>query len=368
MAKKIRHIVHLSSATIWRGAEQQIIYLYEGLKNAGHQQTIFCHQNGELAAYCREHQISFIPYKRESGINWNLVKSLKNYHLQNPADLIHLHDPHAHHAYLTAYLTGLKVPAILHRRVDFPTAQNIFSAWKYKVNGIKKIVCVSDRVKNIFSGNKELYTKCEVIYDCIKTEDFQKITGRKILEKDFPRLKDKFIVANIAALVDHKDYPTFIRAAYHLVKVLQIKDLHFLIIGQGEKETEIRKMVDEYQLQQFITFTGHRKDISQILNGIDVYTFTSDMEGFGSTILEVMSSKVPVVATNTGGPAEILSHKTDALIVPVKDYVAIAHQIARLKSDKNLSVSLANSAYQKVQKFSVSSYIHQMENIYHQIL
>lgn len=368
MSKNKIHIVHLSSADIWRGAEQQIINLYDGLNLQGYQQTIICSKNGLLAQYCLKNQYSIQTYYRESGINWNLVQQMKSLNKIKKIDFIHIHDPHAHHAYLLLYILGTKIPSILHRRVDFPTAQNMFSAWKYKIDGIKKIVCVSERVKNIFSVNKELYDKCEVVYDCIKTEDFQKINGRKILEKDYPVLKDKFIVANIAALVDHKDYPTFIKAAYHLVKVLQIKDLHFLIVGQGEKETEIRKMVDEYQLQSFITFTGHRKDIPQILNGIDVYTFTSKMEGFGSTILEVMASKVPIVATNTGGPAEILSHKVDALIVPVKDYVAIAHQIAQLKSDKNLGATLVNAAYQKVQKFSINSYIHRMENIYHQIL
>lgn len=364
MSKKIRHIIHLSSADIWRGAEQQIIYLYQGLKEAGYTQTIFCSQEGLLAKYCSENQIPYETYHRESGINGNLVKSLKKFHRINPVDYIHIHDPHAHHAYIAAYLTGLKVPAILHRRVDFPTAKNIFSAWKYQIKGIQKIICVSERVRQVFISKPKIYTKSEVIYDCIDIENYQKINGRNILERDFPQLKDKFIVANIAALVDHKDYPTFIKAAHHLVKALQITDIHFLIIGQGEKDQEIRQMIHNYHLQDYVTMTGHRNDISKILNGINLYTFTSKMEGFGSTVLEVMASKVPVIATKTGGPAEILIHEKDALIAPVGDYIRIAHYIDSLKNHPEQRKKLTDHAFLTVQKFSITFYTDQIERIY----
>lgn len=364
MSKEIRHIVHLSSADIWRGAEQQIIYLYQGLKTAGYTQTIFCSQDSLLARYCSEHQISYKPYYRESGINRNLVKALKSYHHQLPIDYIHIHDPHAHHAYIAAYLTGLKVPAVLHRRVDFPTAQNIFSAWKYQIKGIQKIICVSERVKQVFKSKPKVYNKAEVIYDCIDIQAYQKINGRNMLERNFPQLKDKFIVANIAALVDHKDHPTFIKAAHHLVKALLITNIHFLIIGQGEKEQEIKQMIQDYHLQDHITMTGHRKDIPEILNGIDLYTFTSKMEGFGSTILEVMAARVPIVATNTGGPAEILTHDKDALIAPVGDYIRIAHQIDILKSHPEQRKRITDQAIYTVKEFSISSYTERIEKIY----
>lgn len=363
MSEKKYHIVHLSSADIWRGAEQQIVYLYQGLQKKGYQQTIICSENGLLAKYCQQQQYSFLKYHRESGINWNLVKKVKHLHQHQKIDVIHIHDPHAHHAYLVLYYLGFKIPAILHRRVDFPTAKNIFSKWKYENLGIKKIVCVSKQVQNILQTSK----KTCVIYDCIAIEKFQKINGRKILEKDFPQLIGKNIIGNISALVDHKDHLTFIKSAHYLVKVLQIPNLHFLIVGSGELKEHIETLIQQYHLQDVVTMTGFRSDIPEILNGLDVYTFTSKMEGFGSTILEVMAAKVPIVATNIGGPAEILTHQVDCLKSKVGDEISLAHHIASILQDAALKNQLVQNAFQKVQEFTVDKYISQVEDIYHQI-
>ena len=368
MSEKTRNILHLSSAEIWRGAEQQIIYLYQGLQESKHQQKIFCVQDGVLAKYCSENKISHQTYKRTTGWNLQLVILLRNYTQAHQIDVIHIHDPHAHHAYLTAYTLGLRIPAILHRRVDFPTAQNLFSAWKYQCEGIKKIICVSKEVQKVMNVNSKILKKLEVIYDCVDIQKFQKINGHQILEKEYPILKNKLIIANIAALVDHKDYPTYIKAVHYLVKVLAIKDLHFLIIGDGSLKGVIQQMIVDYHLENYITLTGHRNDLPQIMSGIDIYTFTSKLEGFGSTILEVMSARIPIIATNIGGPREILTNKQNALLVSIGDYMAIAHQIDHLKNHPEIAQELTQKAFQKVQEFSIQKHIEQVNNIYHQIL
>ena len=368
MSEKNRNILHISSADIWRGAEQQIIYLYQGLQVAGHQQMIFCVQDGLLAKYCSEHQINHQTYQRNTGLNFQLALLIKKYTRENTVEIIHIHDPHAHHAYLTAYLLGLKVPAILHRRVDFPTALNVFSAWKYQCNGIKKIICVSNEVKRVMDIHPKISKKLEVVHACVDIQKFKKINGRQILIKEYPILQGKLIVANIAAIVDHKDYPTYIKAVHYLVKVLQIKNLHFLIIGDGALKSEIKQLIKDYHLENHIIITGNREDLPQILNGIDIYTFTSKLEGFGSTILEVMSAKIPIIATNIGGPREILTHKKNALLVSVGDYIAIAHQIDYLKSHPEITQQLSEEAFKTVQQFSIERYIEQVQNIYHQIL
>lgn len=367
MSQKIRHIVHLSSAEIWRGAEQQIIYLYDGLKNIGVKQTIICNEKGSLAEYCKNHHYSYLTYHRDSGINWNLVKSIKALHKIHPIDIIHIHDPHAHHAYILAHILGTKIPAILHRRVDFKTADYIFSRWKYEYTGIKKIICVSKNVQEVLNQSRKIEDKSIVIYDCVDIQSFQKINGRNILEKEYPQLQNKFIIGHVAALVDHKDHLTFIKAAHHLVKILQMKNLHFIMIGKGEKYHEIQQTIHHYRLQNDITMMDHRNDIADILNGLDVYTFTSKMEGFGSTILEVMSAKVPIVATDIGGPKEILSHNIDALIAKVGDHIRLAHHIDTLYNDTPLRNTLVQSAFQKVQNFSVEQYVNQIQNIYQEI-
>ncbi len=368
MSKKIRHIIHLSSSEIWRGAEQQIIYLYEGLEKAGHTQIIFCNEQGKLAEYCQEKHLNFKAYHKKNGLNLNLAIALKRYAKKNPADIIHIHDPHAHHAYLAAGLTGLNIPALLHRRVDFPTARNIFSAWKYQYHGIKKIICVSKRVKQTFVHRKNLLDKCRVMYDCTDYLKYRKLNNRFLLEKEFPQLEDKFVVANIAALVDHKDHPTFIKAAHYLVNTLKVKDLHFLIVGEGEKKEELQNLIKTYTLENDITMLGFRKAIPDILSSVNLYTFTSKMEGFGSTVLEAMAAGVPIVASKIGGPGEIFTHKKEALLFEPGDYSGLAYQIQDIINHPDLASNLTLSAFEKLKYFTIPFYTEQMEDIYKDIL
>lgn len=367
MSQKIRYIIHLSTSDIWRGAEQQIIYLYDGLQEKGYQQTILCRQKSPLEDYCVNHHLNYSSFYRESGLNWNLAKAILALEKKNQIDCVHIHDPHAQHAYILARLLGFKAPAILHRRVDFPTAGHFFSSLKYRFSGIQKIVCVSQRVKETFRHQQAIYNKCTVVYDCIDIPKFQKIGGRKILEKDYPLLKNKFLVADIAALVDHKDHQTFIHAAHYITKVLQIKNVHFLIIGKGEQADLLKKMVDQNYLEHDITFLGFRNDLPKLLNGLDAYIFCSKMEGFGSTLLEVMAAQVPVIATKMGGPAEILTHQKNALLANVGDYVTLSHHVDMLINQSELSKKLTTAAFNLVKQFSISNYISQMEDIYNQI-
>lgn len=364
MARQKRHIVHLSSAEIWRGAEQQIIYLYQGLEKEGHQQIIYCNVKGQLASYCEKHAIQHATFTKKNGLLYDLVKKLVLYHKTNKIDVIHIHDPHAHHAYILAYYLGVRVPAILHRRVDFPTAQSFFSKWKYQFKGIQKIVCVSEGVKNTFKHAPMIYNKCTVIYDAIDIDKFNQENGRSILEKDLPQLKDKIIIANIAALVDHKDHFTFIKTAQLLLHSSAVENLHFIIIGQGEKYQEISDYIINNQLQNYITLIGHRKDMSDILNGIDIYVFTSKMEGFGSTILEVMSAKVPIVATKVGGPAEILTHQENALLADIGDSHTLAQHIEYIIHNPDEKDKYVQQAFQLVQKFEIDFYIANIEAIH----
>lgn len=367
MSRKIRHIIHLSSANIWRGAEQQIIYLYKGLNYLHYHQNIFCLEYSPLAIYCAKNNLPHITYTKSNGLNYNLALALKKYHQEIPIDFIHIHDPHAHHAYLLAYLLGLKVPAILHRRVDFPTATNLLSAQKYNVKGIHRIVCVSKGVQNIFLPHPNVYSKTQVIYDCVDTDILKSRKNQRLLEREFPQLIHQFVVANIAALVDHKDHVTYLQTAHYLVKVLKREKIHFLIVGEGDKRKEIMQLVKEYHLENHVTMTGYRNDIIQVLLSIDIYAFTSKMEGFGSTILEVMSAQVPIVATKVGGPAEILTHEKDALLVKVGDYIGLAHQIIRIQDDPTLAQKLTQQALNTVKKFSIQHYTEQIEQIYDSI-
>ena len=79
-------------------------------------------------------------------------------------------------------------------------------------------------------------------------------------------------------------------------------------------------------------------------------------EPFGLVIAEGMARKLPVIASNIGGPAEILTHEVNGLLVPPGDEQELSLAIGRLSDDQALRERLGNAARQTVEeRFTIES-------------
>ena len=81
-------------------------------------------------------------------------------------------------------------------------------------------------------------------------------------------------------------------------------------------ESELRHTVADLGLDDAVHFLGERDDIFRVLAGIDVLLVPSTEEPFGRTVIEAMAMGVPVIATDAGGPAEIIRDGVDGLVLP----------------------------------------------------
>jgi L-malate glycosyltransferase len=241
---------------------------------------------------------------------------------------------------------------------------NVLNRWKYNHPQIKAIVAVSERVKHILSPLIKDKGRLKVMYDAVDIARFRIISNRHLLEHEFPACEGKHKVGCIAALVDHKDIPTYIRMVHYVVQVLNRKDFHFFIIGGGDLEKDIRAMIMEYRLENYITLTGRREDIPQVLQSLDYYVFTSKMEGFGSTILEVMAAGVPVIATKVGAAAEMLEHRKNAMLANIGDEVGLGNALLDLVNNDHLSHHLVQHALADVAAYSLENYTGSMVLLY----
>jgi glycosyltransferase involved in cell wall biosynthesis len=72
---------------------------------------------------------------------------------------------------------------------------------------------------------------------------------------------------------------------------------------------------------------GERSDIPEILHALDIFVLPSLGEGLSNTILEAMSTGLPVVATRVGGNPELVIDGQTGLLVPIGDPLAMAAAI-----------------------------------------
>lgn len=78
---------------------------------------------------------------------------------------------------------------------------------------------------------------------------------------------------------------------------------------------------------------GDRGDIPNLLPAFTLFAMSSISEGYSIALLEACASALPIVATDVGGNAEIVSHGDNGLVVPPRDPAALADAFEALLSD-----------------------------------
>jgi glycosyltransferase involved in cell wall biosynthesis len=102
---------------------------------------------------------------------------------------------------------------------------------------------------------------------------------------------------------------------------------------------------------------------------IDVLLVPSWEEPFGIVLLEAMASGIPVIATDRGGPVEILSGGRHGMLVPARDPASLAVAVRSIAENAALRGRIVGEARERVQKtYDVSKVIPQVEDFYRTVI
>jgi glycosyltransferase involved in cell wall biosynthesis len=96
-----------------------------------------------------------------------------------------------------------------------------------------------------------------------------------------------------------------------------------VIVGKGPLQDALEQQIAKCSCQLNIAMWGERHDMPAVYQALDVFVMSSDAEGVPMTMLEAMSSGLPVVSTRVGGIPEITS-KEQAILVDAKSAEALS--------------------------------------------
>jgi len=141
-------------------------------------------------------------------------------------------------------------------------------------------------------------------------------------------------------------------------------EVRFWIVGDGEMRSALEARVRELDIADRVTFTGWRDDIDVVLEAADVLVAPSRREGFGRSVLEAMSHGKSVVATKTGGLAELIDDGRNGLFAR-DDASSLADAVIRVLNDRALSVALGRGALETAKRYGREAMIRETERTYH---
>jgi glycosyltransferase involved in cell wall biosynthesis len=326
--------VHVSSARTWRGGEQQVLHLAEGLQRLGARQRVVCPRGSAVEEACRARGLPHVAVPRRAAVDPLFAHAVARACAGLSARIVHAHDPHAHTAAVLSWsLFGNRTPVVVHRRVEFPIKRDPFTRWKYDHRAVARIVCVSRAISEVLRPRLRDPGRLRVIHSCVDLDRFS--GGRSGAFRRELRVPDGLpLVGNVSALSASKDHLTWV----DVVSLLERRGLaaRYVVVGEGEERPRIEALIAERGLRDRIALVGFRRDVPTVMPDLDLFLFTSRAEGLGTTVLDAFAAGVPVVATRAGGIPEIVRDGESGLLAEPGDAAALADHVWRVLHDDAL--------------------------------
>jgi len=358
-------LFHIDAGKEWRGGQRQAFFLARELKRKGYPFFFVVQPKTPLYSKAREAGLPVFPLRIRNEFDFLAMLRLAFAMRRNHCLLAHFHDAHSV-AVGSVAASMARVPIrIISRRVDFPLKQNFFSKRKYG-NNVDALIAISEGVKEVLMKGGIREEVIEVIPSGIDFSPYEEASSSDYLRREFSFAPGDYLVGIVAHLAEHKGHKYLIQATKLLKE--HTNKIKIIIVGGGPLKYELDEQAKDLKVKDIVYFLGFREDIPQILSSLDLFVLSSFLEGMGSSLLDAMACRLPVVATRTGGIPEVVVHRKTGLLVSPRSPSALAKAILKLYEDRELASRLGQKGYEVVrQKFSAEAMAEKIIDLYERI-
>jgi glycosyltransferase involved in cell wall biosynthesis len=222
--------------------------------------------------------------------------------------------------------------ATFHGAVDVASGERFLRAKFFLIGlGAAKIVCVSKRLQQELAERSPLpKQKLKLIYNGVDPQAFSAAPAFG-LKEELGLQQDSTLVVSIGNIRPAKGYEYLVDAAVAMAEVNP--SIHFVVVGHQKKTlfNTLMEQVSQAPRQPNIHWLGFRQDVANILRQADIFLLPSVSEGFSISTVEAMMAGVPVIATRSGGPEEIIIDGETGILIPIKDPGAMVSAVQNLQ-------------------------------------
>jgi L-malate glycosyltransferase len=158
-------------------------------------------------------------------------------------------------------------------------------------------------------------------------------------------------------------------------------DAHLLLIGSAKfvaRSTRfdnqayvasLRARVADAGLEDRVSWLGEREDVPELMRALDVLLLPSCEEPFGRALIEAMALGVPVLATDVGGPPEIIEDGREGYLLSPHSPIAWARAVRRIVESPDRGLEMGRAGRRRVEReFTVGQHVTAMLSVYERAL
>jgi glycosyltransferase involved in cell wall biosynthesis len=334
------------------GAERVTAMLAGAWVERGHEVTLFTYDHGEKAFYALDRRVRLRPLALAApslgalhGLTSNVrrIRRLRAELRRDAPDCVVSFVDQVNVITAVAAV-GLGCRVVVAERVD-PAMAPIPRGWRWLRDRAYRLadVIVVQTAGAVRSLPAAVRSRSQVIPNPVRTQAASP-----------PRAGGRRTVLGVGRLVPQKGFDLLIGAFARLST--RFPDWDLVILGEGPARADLEARVRAAKLEGRVLLVGLVPDVDSHYAQADVFVLSSRFEGFPNALCEAMSWGVAAIATDCrSGPAEIVRHDIDGLLVSSEDIDGLTAALERLLGDDDTRRRLGLRAREIGTRFSLDT-------------
>jgi glycosyltransferase involved in cell wall biosynthesis len=302
------------------------------------------------------------------------VRALTRAIKRSRTDIVHSHNAKAHiYGGMAAALAG--VPSVYHLH-GVPrlsaTRDGAVSLLSVLVPATRTVAC-SNWVAQDFRTAWRSARTVSVIHNGLDVQRSALGLEAASVRDEFGFAKDAPLVVLAARLQRWKGVHVFVEACAAIQR--RCPEARMLVVGgslfglEEDYAVALRRQAERVGLAGTLVFTGFRDDVYRLLAAADVVAHASiHPDPFPTVVLEAMALGKPVVATDCGGPREMIDDRVTGILVAPGESAALAEAVVALLSDRVRCADMGTAAAARsARHFTVGHMTAKLERLYEDI-
>jgi len=346
------------------GAEQVVIRLAGDMARRGHRVSIFTlNDPGTFAAAAQAHGVEVISVAKRSRYDISVLWRLRQAFRARQLDVVHTHLWGAN-VWGRIAARWARVPRLVvtEHNVDTWKRPHHFVIDRCLAPWASSLVAVSHEVRMFYERHGVGRGRWQVVYNGVDASTSPaRRRGEAYAAMGIER--EEPVVGWIGRLVPAKAPEVLLDAVERAVKAMP--SLKVLVIGDGPLRARIEAEVARRGLQRTVQLTGLRRDVPELLAGMDALVFSSEREGLSMAMLEAMAAGVPVIATRVGGTPELIEDGVSGLLAEPGRPQELADRLVELLTHPERAAAMCTTARTRVEHaFSLTRMVEAHDALY----
>lgn len=194
--------------------------------------------------------------------------------------------------------------------------------------------------------------------------DYEKYNATEVisnnLRNEYGIPSDAFVVLSVGEVNKNKNHKVILDA----INKIDNENIYYVICGAGNESDNLRKLANEYGIEDRLKLVGYQNNINEWLSMADIFAFPTIREGLGLAAIEAMAMGAPLITSNSGGICDYMWDNECGFSCKYDDVKMFARNIEILYNDAELRKCMGKNGKERAKQFDIKNVVRIMEKIY----